>query len=138
MNDDELPVLSAEVKKHRSKTWSLNQSRILKMRLSIGSEFSDESPYPSTPHDQLVWYPHPKHAWLLGKIVSETSTHYTILPIPSGTSKLFPSHHQHQQHTITHIHTQAHPIIRPRYEHSLEIKRVPSIPRTSTRRRMTI
>ena len=102
MNDEELPILSAEVK-HRAKTWSLNQTRILKTRFSIGSEYSDESPYPSTPHDQLVWYPHPKHAWLLGKIVSENASRYTVVPIPSGmsTSPRCFHHRMHNTETLT-------------------------------------
>ena len=107
MNDEELLILSAEVKyevKHkRSKTWSLNQTRILKTRFSIGSEFSMSRRILPTA-DQLVWYPHPKHAWLLGKSyrrlqplhhpshtlgyvtlpLSPTHTHITLTPQPQN------------------------------------------------------
>jgi hypothetical protein len=86
---NELPALVYTEVKRRSKTWSLNQSRILKDKfriLSISSSSSDDSsPFPSTPHDQLIWYPHPKHAWLLGKIVSEQADTITIVPVSSGT-----------------------------------------------------
>ena len=130
MNNEELPILSAEVK-HRAKTWSLNQTRILKTRFSIGSEYSDESPYPSTPHDQLVWYPHPKHAWLLGKIVSENASRYTVVPIPSGTSIHLPA--VSIIVCTTQKLSQVHLIKVTRYEASRGIKHVLLMHLTSTR-----